>query len=71
VVASEAVYAPQFLSHNMGGGLFPSSNTLPPTLVLAGLLMVLGLWSALSGVRRLVPGLRTNITPALQRDDGH
>jgi chromate transport protein ChrA len=69
--ASEAVYAPQFLSHNMGGGLFPSSNTLPPTLVLAGLLMVLGLWSALSGVRRLVPGLRTNITPALQRDDGH
>jgi cytochrome bd-type quinol oxidase subunit 2 len=58
--ASEATYAPAFLRHSIGSGLFLTSNSLPPALIAAGLLMILGLVTAIAGARRVTNGFRTN-----------
>jgi hypothetical protein len=63
--ASEAVYAPQFLRHSIGSGLFLTSSSFPPTLLLLVLLMILGLVTALSGVKRVVRGYRADTENAL------
>jgi chromate transport protein ChrA len=57
---SEATYAPQFLRHSIGSGLFLTSSSLPPALLAAGLMMILGLVTALAGARRVANGFRTN-----------
>jgi len=56
--ASEALYAPHFLANSIGSGIIGTSNALPPTLIVAGVLMVLGLASALAGSVRVVGGLK-------------
>ena len=58
--ASESMYAPAFLRHGIGSGLFLTSSTLPPALIAAGLLMILGLVTALAGARRATKGFRAN-----------
>jgi hypothetical protein len=67
--ASEAAYAPQFLRHSIGSGLFLTSSFLPPALLVSGLLMVLGLVIALTGVRRVAHGLRADTAPARSNDE--
>lgn len=56
--ASEAVYAPQFLANSIGSGIIGTSNALPPALIVAGVLMVLGLASALAGSVRVLGGFK-------------
>lgn len=56
--ASEAIYAPHFLANNIGNGFISTSNTLPPALVVAGALMLLGLSSAFAGSLRVLGGLK-------------
>lgn len=56
--ANEATYAPQFLHNSIGSGLWLTSNSLPPALLVSGALMILGLVTALTGVRRALGGFR-------------
>jgi hypothetical protein len=63
--ASEAVYAPHFLVNSLGSGLFQTPSALPPALILSGLLMILGLVTALAGVRRVAHGVRAGTGPSL------
>ena len=56
--ATEAAHAPAVLSHGIGNGVPFTSGTVPPTLLAAGLLMVLGLASAAAGSVRIARGLR-------------
>jgi hypothetical protein len=62
--ASEAANAPRFLRNGIGSGLIPTSSLLPPALVVGVLLMILGLVSALSGVRRVTKGFRADPAPS-------
>jgi hypothetical protein len=55
--ASEAAFAPAFLKDGMGSGVVGSSS-VPPTMVLSGLLMLLGLFFAVVGSRRVFGGFR-------------
>jgi hypothetical protein len=50
---SEALYAPHFLRNSIGSGILFTSNALPPTLVVAGVLMIVGLFSAVVGSLRV------------------
>jgi hypothetical protein len=61
--ASEAANAPWFLRNGIGSGLLPTSSFLPPALVVAVFLMILGLASALSGARRVAKGFRADAVP--------
>ena len=56
--ASEAIYAPHFLVSSIGSGIIGTSNALPPGLIVAGALMLLGLSSALAGSLRVLGGFR-------------
>jgi hypothetical protein len=56
--ASEAAFAPTFLRDGIGGGGIASSSSVPPSLALSGLLMLLGLFFAVVGSRRVLGGLR-------------
>ena len=56
--ASEAAYAPRFMREGIGNGIVITSSTFPLSLVIAGLLMLLGLGVAAAGVARLTPSLR-------------
>ncbi|MHB8378994.1 MAG: hypothetical protein ACYDB2_03620 [Acidimicrobiales bacterium] len=55
---NEALYAPHFLANSIGSGIIGTSNALPPALVVASGLMVLGLASALVGSVRVFGGLK-------------
>jgi len=55
--ASEAMYAPHFLGSNIGG-ILDNSRAMPPALVIAGLLMLVGLASATVGAARVLGGLK-------------
>ena len=57
--ASEATYAPQFLSNSIGSGLLLTSNSLPPTLLVAGALMLFGISTAVMGSLRVLGGFKT------------
>jgi hypothetical protein len=56
--ASEATYAPHFLANSIGSGILLTSNALPPALIVAGVLMLLGLSSALAGSLRVLGGFK-------------
>jgi len=56
--AIQAAYAPTVLLNGVGNGVPFTSGTVPPTLLAAGLLMVLGLAFALGGSVRIARGLR-------------
>jgi hypothetical protein len=56
--ASEATYAPHFLANSLGSGIIGTSNALPPGLIVAGALMLLGLSSALAGSLRVLGGFK-------------
>jgi hypothetical protein len=56
--ASEAIYAPHVLANSIGNGIIATSNALPPALDVAGLLMLLGLSSALVGSLRVLGGFK-------------
>jgi len=56
--ASEAIYAPQFLANSIGSGIIGTSNALPPALIVAGVLMVLGLTGACTGSVRVLGGFK-------------
>jgi len=57
--ASEATYDPRFLANSIGSGLLATSNAVPPPpLVFAGVLLVVGLASALAGSVRVLGGLK-------------
>ena len=56
--ATEATYAPTVLLNGIGNGVPFTSGTVPPTLLVAGLLMVLGLAIAVGGSVRIAHGLR-------------
>jgi hypothetical protein len=58
--ASEAVYAPDVLRHGIGGGIPFASGTTPPTLVVAGLLMLVGLVLASAGSIRVATSFRAS-----------
>jgi hypothetical protein len=59
---TEATYAPQFLRNGIGNGVLTTSSTVPPALVIAGVLMVLGLAIAAFGALRVARSLPANIT---------
>jgi hypothetical protein len=61
--ASESVYAPRFMREGIGSGIVITSSTFPLSLVIAGLLMLLGLGVAATGVARLAPSLRRREAP--------
>lgn len=63
--ASEANYAPHFLANSLGSGLFQTPGTLPSALILSGLLMTLGLVTALAGLWRVAHGVRADTVPSL------
>ncbi|HVA53122.1 MAG TPA: hypothetical protein VNF05_06365, partial [Acidimicrobiales bacterium] len=56
--ASEATFAPHVLESSIGSGIVLTSSALPPALVVAGVLMVLGLTSALVGSLRVLGGFK-------------
>ena len=56
--ATEAAYAPRVLVNGIGNGLPFTSARVPPTLLVAGLLMVLGLALGVAGSVRIARGLR-------------
>jgi len=56
--AMQAAYAPTVLLNGTGNGVPFTSGTVPPTLLVAGLLMVLGLGFAVTGSVRVARGLR-------------
>jgi hypothetical protein len=56
---SEAKYAPHFLRNSIGSGILLTSNALPPTLVVAGVLMIVGLFSAVVGSLRVFGAFQT------------
>ncbi len=56
--ATEAAYAPTVLLNGIGNGFPFTSGTVPPTLLVAGLLMLLGLAFAVGGSFRITRGLR-------------
>ena len=56
--ATEAAYAPTVLSNGIGSGVPFTSGKVPPTLLLAGLLMVVGLAFGGLGSVRAARGLR-------------
>jgi hypothetical protein len=56
--SNEASNAPHFLANSLGSGLPYTSNSFPPTLVVATALMMFGLAVAYVGVVRVVEGLR-------------
>lgn len=55
---SEVAYAPQFLSNSIGSRLLLTSNSLPPTLLVAGALMLFGISTAVMGSLRVLGGLK-------------
>ena len=56
--ATQAAHAPIVLLQGIGNGVPFTSATVPPTLLVAGLLMVLGLAFAVGGSIRITRGLR-------------
>ncbi|HEX4161525.1 MAG TPA: hypothetical protein VHZ05_03460 [Acidimicrobiales bacterium] len=54
---SEAVHAPGFLAQVIGNGVPYQSSVAPPTLLAAGILMVIGLALGLAGLVRIVGSL--------------
>jgi hypothetical protein len=54
---SEAVHAPGFLAQVIGNGVPFQSSVAPPTLLAAGILMVIGLALGLAGLVRIVGSL--------------
>jgi hypothetical protein len=64
--ATEAASAPSVMSNGIGNGIPWSSNTLPPTLVLAEVFMLVGMAISALGAVQIVRGFRsrsTSITP--------
>lgn len=57
--ASEAVHSPGFLAQGIGNGVPFRSSVAPPTLLVSGLLMSVGLALGLAGLIRIVGSLRT------------
>ncbi len=55
--ASEAAHAPRFLAQVIGNGMPFQSSVVPPTLLVSGVLMVLGLALGLAGLVRIVGSL--------------
>ncbi|HEY3843794.1 MAG TPA: hypothetical protein VGL48_11140 [Acidimicrobiales bacterium] len=53
-----AAYAPRFLGAGIGNGIIGTSDTAPPTLVVAGVLMVIGLSVAALGTWRVIRSSR-------------
>jgi hypothetical protein len=51
--ATQAAYAPAVLLNGIGNGFPFTSSTVPPTLVVAGLMMLLGLALATGGAVRI------------------
>jgi hypothetical protein len=56
--ATQAAYAPTVLLNGIGNGFPFTSSTVPPTLVVAGLLMLLGLALAIGGAVRIACSIR-------------
>jgi hypothetical protein len=56
---AEATHAPGVLRNGIGNGFPFTSSSVPPTLVLAGMLMLVGLALAVFGTIRVVPALRS------------
>jgi hypothetical protein len=54
---SEAVHSPGFLAQVIGNGMPFQSSVAPPTLLMAGILMVIGLALGLAGLVRIVGSL--------------
>ena len=59
--ASESVLAPGVLLNGMGNGLPYTSRVVPPTLLIVGLLMALGLALALAGTVRIARAARAAV----------
>jgi hypothetical protein len=55
--AAEATHAPAVLAGGIGNGFVYTSRTAPPTLLAAGLLMVIGLSLAVAGSVRVLRGI--------------
>ena len=64
---SESLCAPGVLSNGIGNGFPFASNVLPPTLLVAGVLMLGGLVLALVGAVRIVRALAPDTPPAERR----
>jgi hypothetical protein len=63
--ASEAVHSPGFLAQGIGNGVPFHSSVAPPTLLVSGLLMSVGLALAVAGLIRIVGSRRpTDRSPA-------
>jgi hypothetical protein len=58
--SSVATTAPWVMRRGIGNGFPVASNTVPPTLVLVGVLMLIGLVVAAAGAIRLAPSLRSH-----------
>ena len=58
--SSVATNAPWVMRRGIGNGLPVTSSTVPPTLVLVGVLMLVGLAVAAAGAIRLAPALRSH-----------
>jgi hypothetical protein len=56
--AAEAAHAPSVMANGIGNGVVFASDTAPPTLVVAGLLMLTGLALAAAGSARVLRALR-------------
>lgn len=56
--ATEAAHAPAVLANGIGNGVVFASDTAPPTLLVAGLLMVAGLVLAAAGSVRVLRAIR-------------
>lgn len=56
--AAEAAHAPSVMANGVGNGVVFASDTVPPTLLVAGLLMLVGLTLAAAGSVRVFRALR-------------